>query len=119
STDDQIKDAVRTRPFYLTGRGAQQMLILRRLERSYKHPEPVDLDKARLTIEHIMPQTLTPEWRRQLTELGQDPEAVHEELLHTLGNLTLTAFNSPLSNNPLARKSQILRGSNLELNKSL
>ena len=39
--------------------------------------------------------------------------------MHTLGNLTLTAFNGTLSNNPFERKRQIYSGSNLQLNHAL
>ena len=45
------------------------------------------------TIEHIMPQNLTKEWER---ELGSNYEEIHSTYLHTLGNLTLTPYNSEL-----------------------
>jgi len=45
------------------------------------------------TIEHIMPQNLTKEWER---ELGPNYEEIHSTYLHTLGNLTLTPYNSEL-----------------------
>ena len=61
------------------------------------------LDSGEYTIEHIMPQKLTPAWT---SELGQDAENIHGEWLHTLANLTLTAYNSKYSNAPLARKKQ-------------
>jgi alkylated DNA nucleotide flippase Atl1 len=44
---------------------------------------------------------------------------VHVELLHTLGNLTLTGSNSELSNNPFARKQELYANSHLELNREL
>jgi alkylated DNA nucleotide flippase Atl1 len=89
------------------------------LEESYGHPEPVDLEAADLTIEHVLPQTLSDEWRAHLAELGQEADEVHQTLVHTLGNLTLTAFNGTLSNNPFERKKQIYSGSHLELNRAL
>jgi alkylated DNA nucleotide flippase Atl1 len=118
-TDDQLREAIRTRPFYLTGRGPQRTLILERLEQSFEHPEHVDFDTAALTIEHVMPQALSQEWRDHLSGMGQDPDEVHQTLAHTLGNLTLTAFNGTLSNNPFERKRQIYDGSHLELNRLL
>ncbi len=118
-TDIQIRDGVRSRPFYLVGRGHQRRLILERLEQSFEHPEPVDLTNKQLTVEHIMPQTLSTEWRQQLHELGQDPDEVRDELLHTLGNLTLTGVNTQLSNNPFDRKQQLFASSHLELNREL
>lgn len=45
------------------------------------------------TIEHIMPQNLTKEWEK---ELGPNYEEIHSIYLHTLGNLTLTPYNSEL-----------------------
>ncbi len=45
------------------------------------------------TIEHIMPQNLTKDWER---ELGSNYEEIHGIYLHTLGNLTLTPYNSEL-----------------------
>jgi alkylated DNA nucleotide flippase Atl1 len=118
-SDDQTREAVRTRSFYFMGRAPQRKLILESLERSFEHPEPVNLEAAELSVEHIMPQTLNAEWREEIGRLGEDPEAVHDELVHTLGNLTLTAFNGQLSNSPFERKQEIYAGSHLELNKEL
>ncbi|MGH3232765.1 MAG: GmrSD restriction endonuclease domain-containing protein [Streptosporangiaceae bacterium] len=117
--DEQLREAIRTRPFYFSGRGPQRKLILERLEQSYGHPERIDFGNSDLTVEHIMPQTLSEEWRQHLASLGQDPEEVHQSLVHTLGNLTLTAFNETLSNNPFERKQQIYGASHLELNRAL
>jgi alkylated DNA nucleotide flippase Atl1 len=118
-SDDGIRQAVQTQPFYHIGRWHQRKLILERIERSFGHPEVIDFQEAQLQIEHIMPQTLTPEWRAMLTELEQDPDQVHSQFVHTLGNLTLTAFNGTLSNNPFERKQEIYDASHLEMNKAL
>ncbi len=53
------------------------------------------------TIEHVMPQTLTPEWK---DELGADYSRVHKKYLHTVGNLTLTKYNSEMSNRSFIEK---------------
>ena len=53
------------------------------------------------TIEHIMPQTLNSLWKR---DLGDDYENIHAEWLHRLANLTLTAYNSKLSNKSFSSK---------------
>lgn len=55
-----------------------------------------------LTVEHVMPQTLTKAWQE---ELGADYVRIHGEWLHCLGNLTLTAYNSEMSNKSFAVKS--------------
>lgn len=119
ASDEALQAGILSNPFYLTGRWHQRKLVLERLEQSFEHPEPVDFTQANLTIEHILPQTLTGEWREELAQLGQVPEQVRDELGHTLGNLTLTAFNGTLSNKPFERKQQIYGGSNLALNLEL
>ncbi|WP_312856138.1 HNH endonuclease family protein [Anoxybacteroides tepidamans] len=48
-----------------------------------------------LTIEHIMPQTLTQSWQEYL---GEEWQLVHNLYLHTLRNHTLTGYNPELSN---------------------
>ena len=59
------------------------------------------LDSNEYTIEHIMPQKLTPAW---ISELKEDAEEIHTEWLHRLANLTLTAYNSKYSNSPFQEK---------------
>lgn len=118
-SDQEIAEALRKQPFFHIGRGNQRKLILESLERGFGHPELIDFEESNLTVEHIMPQTLSPEWVDHLEELGDDPSVVHAELVHTLGNLTLTAFNGTLSNNPFERKAQIYEASHLELNRAL
>lgn len=63
-----------------------------------------------LTIEHIMPQNknLSPDWRNML---GENWEFVRDRYLHTLGNLTLTGYNSELGDRPFAEKKQLLEES--------
>ncbi len=71
------------------------------------------------TIEHIMPQTLTEEWKR---DLGGNFQAIHEKYLHTIGNLTLTGYNKEYSNNSFQEKRDMENGfkqSPLRLNQSL
>jgi predicted transport protein len=73
------------------------------------------------TIEHIMPQNenLSTEWRQAL---GVDWERVQKTWLHTLGNLTLTGYNSEYSDRPFVEKRDMNGGfkeSPLLLNKEL
>ncbi len=67
-----------------------------------------------LTIEHIMPQTLSEWWQNHL---GDNWEETHELFLHTIGNLTLSAYNTELSNDDFTTKKQTYNESHLELNK--
>ncbi|WP_353684521.1 HNH endonuclease family protein [Thermodesulfovibrio sp. 3907-1M] len=87
-------------------------LILESIEENYAHKEQVLFDD--LTIEHIMPQTLSEWWQKHL---GEDWGITHELLLHTIGNLTLTAYNPELSNADFETKKQYLGNSHLEMNK--
>ena len=91
---------------------------LRRLE-NHGRKEPVPVDEY--TIEHILPQNenLSPEWRQAL---GPDWKQVQETWLHTLGNLTLTGYNSEYSDRPFYEKRDMAGGfrfSPLRLNQGL
>ncbi|MBS2964096.1 DUF262 domain-containing protein [Actinocrinis puniceicyclus] len=120
--DAELLDAIRTKPFYLYGRGHQRQFVLRRLEESYDHPEPVDFVTAKLTVEHVLPQGASKEWLAVLAEDaidGETPAETHRRLVHTLGNLTLTAQNSELSNHPFQRKQDLFKASHLEMNRRI
>ncbi len=112
--NDEFKDLFITIDFY---HFKKNKYFLERLESSFGTKEPVDTQKC--TIEHIMPQTLTPEWQK---DLGENFEAIHEKYLHTIGNLTLTGYNSEYSNNSFQEKRDMEKGfkqSSLQLNQSL
>ena len=117
--DEHLRDGVAKMPYYTQGRAHQQRLVLERLESHLRTEVSVDFDSADLSIEHVMPQTLSPEWKAQLRQEGNDPDEVFERLGHTLGNLTLTAWNSKLSNQLFERKQEILSDSELRLNEEL
>lgn len=71
------------------------------------------------TIEHIMPQHLTPAWTEAL---GPNFAQIHAEWLHRLANLTLTAYNPDLSNKTFLEKRDADRGyknSGLRMNQSI
>lgn len=69
--------------------------------------EPVDLSD--LTIEHIMPETLSQKW---IKELGENYQEIHERYLHTLGNLSITGYNSEYSNDLYIEKKKRLKSLN-------
>ncbi|MFG2825894.1 DUF262 domain-containing protein [Streptomyces sp. NPDC048434] len=120
--DDELRGKIRTAPFYQYGRWHQRKMVLQRLEESYGHPEPVDFATAQLTIEHVLPQSAGDEWMRMLHEdatAAETAEDLHVQLRHTLGNLTLTAVNSELSNHPFERKQDLLKSSHLEMNRRI
>jgi len=120
ATDDEVANAVDVIPFYLNGRANQRKLVLQWLEESFGSKEPVSPDK--LTIEHVLPQTPTPEWRSDLRPdlgPGETFEQVHQALVHTIGNLTLTGYNPKLSNSAFAEKRGLLATSGLSMNQEI
>lgn len=70
----------------------------------------VDFRNVKITIEHIMPQALTSDWK---DELGADFENTHKTYLHNIGNLILTEFNNEIGNKPFADKKVTLNTSSL------
>ena len=56
-----------------------------------------------LSIEHIMPQTLSNEWKQKLGG-EQAAERIKKLWGHTIANLTLTAYNSSYSNSSFDKK---------------
>jgi len=110
--DQEFKEKIMTIQLYGKNRTEKGKLILESLEEFYQHKEQVSFDH--LTIEHIMPQSLTDWW---INHLGEDYEITHELLLHSLGNLTLTAYNPEMSNSEFPIKKDKLKNSHLELNK--
>lgn len=66
------------------------------------------VESSSLSIEHIMPQNknLSKAWRDML---GENWEQIHDRYLHTLGNLTLTGYNSELGDRPFDEKKALLQ----------
>ncbi len=92
--------------------------ILKRFE-IHGRKEPVSFEG--LTIEHILPQNkdLQQQW---IDDLGPDWQAIQDRWLHTLGNLTLTGYNSEYKDHPFLTKRDLLGGfaqSPLRLNQEL
>ena len=107
--DDELKPAIQLGSQY--GRKWTRQILMR-IEEGFGHKEPADLEKC--TIEHVMPQKITDAWR---DELGVNYTEVHEKLLHTFGNLTLSAYNAELSNQAFSDKRQRLKESHLDMNR--
>ncbi len=111
--DNEFYLRFRETKFYGGGdRQIKTKLILETLEENFAHKERVPFDN--LTIEHIMPQTLSEWWQN---ELGKEWEETHDLFLHTIGNLTLTAYNTELSNDGFPTKKITFNKSHLGLNK--
>ncbi|GAB4229164.1 MAG: hypothetical protein Kow0049_10600 [Stanieria sp.] len=101
-----------TKSIYKNSNIARVKFILESLEEFSNKKEQVQTDG--LTIDHIIPQTLTSEWKQTL---GVNYGTIKTKWLHTLGNLTLTGYNSELSNKTFDEKKIIYKNSNVYLNK--
>jgi uncharacterized protein with ParB-like and HNH nuclease domain/predicted transport protein len=111
--DDKFADAFVVRDIYNM---RARNYILSRLE-NYDNKAPITIENY--TIEHIMPQNknLSDEWQQ---ELGSNWKDIQKKYLHTIGNLTLTAYNSEMSDRPFMEKMNMEGGfkqSALRLNK--
>lgn len=111
--NDEFKKLFITIDFY---HFQKREYFLERLE-SFDTDEPVNTQEC--TIEHIMPKKLDEKWKK---DLGQDHERIHTQYLHTIGNLTLTGYNSKYGNRSFQEKRYMEKGfkqSPLKLNQSL
>lgn len=89
------------------------VILLSNIESS-GHKELVDMQT--ITIEHIMPQSLSSTWK---SELGKGSNEVHIILKDTIGNLTLTNYNSELSNREFNTKKSFYKQSNIKITRDI
>lgn len=111
--NDKFSEAFITRNIYNM---RARNYILSRLE-NYENKAPIIMENY--TIEHIMPQNkeLSMEWQR---DLGDNWKEIQKKYLHTIGNLTLTRYNSEMSDRPFMEKMNMkgrFKESALRLNK--
>ncbi|MBT2605631.1 DUF262 domain-containing protein [Bacillus sp. ISL-53] len=119
--DVEFKEAFKNRDVY-NFKAKNKTYLFERLE-NYGHKEKVKVEELisenTINIEHIMPRKLTPQW---IDELGTQYQEIHDKYLHTIGNLTLTGYNSSMSNRTFKEKKEMNNGfddSKLMLNKYL
>ena len=95
--DERFTTAFKSRDIYNM---RSRNFILRQLE-NFGNKAPICIENY--TIEHIMPQNhnLSPEWQEML---GDNWKEVQKTYLHTIGNLTLTAYNSEMSDHSFLTK---------------
>ncbi|WP_154490223.1 DUF262 and DUF1524 domain-containing protein, partial [Helicobacter pylori] len=111
--NDEFKDCFITIDFYKFKKNRyffERLENFDRKERVYTHE---------YTTEHIMPQTLTEEWEK---DLGENFKEIHDKYLHTIDNLTLTGYNPEYSNKSFQEKRGMEKGfkqSPVELNQGL
>ena len=116
-SDYEVREKLQTKDIY---HFRLRKYLLEALE-NYYHKEPIDLNTANYTIEHIMPQNIEHNlsWQQML---GENWQEVHSLYLHTLGNLTITGYNAEMSNKSFGEKVNGESGfkhSHLKLNESI
>ena len=108
--DVQFREEFVTRDMYSS---PLKKYILDKLENSFQEKEIINLDN--LTIEHVMPKSITEEWKRYLDM--DNVEEFHEQYKNRIGNLTLTAYNSEMGQKLFDEKKNNSDFSRLCLNK--
>ena len=107
--DDEVKEDFATRQVYKMPTNLR-MFILERMENrdsKERHDVVGQLTEKSISIEHIMPQTLSDKWK---DDLGEEWERIHQQYLHTMANLTLTGYNSQYSNLTFVEKRDMEKG---------
>jgi uncharacterized protein with ParB-like and HNH nuclease domain len=116
--DEEFINGFTTKKVY-SMQAKNKMYIFERLENGSsveKNDVVENIEQGILTIEHIMPQTLSNTWKQ---DLGADWEEIQEKWLHTISNLTLSGYNIKYSNRPFIEKRDMENGfkqSGLRLN---
>lgn len=106
--DNEMKITLATMNFY-EGLKQYSKLILGKIE-EHNTKVAIDFRNRKVTIEHIMPQTLEDSWK---VELGEHYNETHKTYLHNIGNLILTEFNSEIGNKSFEEKKKKLATSSL------
>lgn len=113
-SDEQFLDGWIRFPIYTSGTSKCRH-VLESLEGMLTlNNEPVDITHSRITIEHVLPQTLNEAWE---LALGSSAAQIHDAYLHTVGNLTLIGLNEPMGNSSFPQKKPTFLQSNFALNK--
>ena len=105
--DNEVATQLKSMNFYNSGESRNYpRLLLSLIEERLTKSRP-NWDDEALQLEHILPQTLNDVWRK---ELGEDSEQTHQELVHTLGNITLIRHNQELGNKSFEIKKSTYSG---------
>lgn len=107
--DNMFAEGLSNKKVYLM-RSKNKKYIMERFE-NWGTKEVKDVwtlvEEGSYSIEHIMPQTLSSDWKK---DLGPDYKIIHEEWLNKLANLTITAYNSSYSNSRFLKKRDMKNG---------
>lgn len=111
-SDEKLSEYLCSREIYKDMNDVYKWYLLERLEQ-YGTDEKIDIrglrQENKISIEHVMPQTLNDKWKEDLGG-PEDAAKIHKEWLHKLANLTLTSYNSKYSNSSFEEKRDIDNG---------
>lgn len=111
--DIEVKQQLQTMNFY---NFIHCKFILSLVEEKITRFRPEKTDKH-LQIEHIMPQVLNDDWKIML---GNESEKIHQEYVHTIGNLTLIRHNQELGNKSFEEKKYVyINNAGLQIAKTM
>jgi len=103
-SDSQVDEMFKTRQVYKIPVD-YRCFLFERMENENSHELNTtivsQMKENKISIEHIMPQTLTTQWKE---DLGDKWEEIHDTYLHTFANLTLTGYNSSYGNHTFQEK---------------
>ncbi len=105
--DDELKPRLLSMNFYNLGRSRSYPRLLLSMAEELLTKSRPKWDDSNLQLEHIMPQTLSGTWKR---ELGATAEADHQEFVNNIGNITLIRHNQELGNKPFEDKKTAYAG---------
>ena len=112
-TDEAVREGVRTRKAYGGGVTNTSFAVLCALMEAEHKESPA---REKLTIEHVMPQKLTDQWRR---DLGEGSEEIHDRYVHRLANLTLSGYNPEMGAARFRKKRQVYEKSAIGMTQRL
>ena len=106
--DTEVSERLKAMDFYNEIKKYSKFILGKIEENNTK--VSVNFRDSKISIEHIMPQTLSNSWRN---ELGEKADTIHQQYLNHIGNLILTEFNGEIGNKPFADKKEKLKTSSL------
>lgn len=111
--DEAVREGVRTRKAYGGGVTRPSFAVLCALMEAEHKESPA---REKLTVEHVMPQKLTDQWKR---DLGEESEEIHGRYVHRLANLTLSGYNPEIGAAQFHEKRKVYRKSAIGMTRRL
>jgi len=115
--DSEVRRELSTKNLYKYSRDLSCYLLLRANEIAMGKEYPTLNNK--IQVEHVMPQTLSEQWKNYLGYDQNTLKVMHEECVGLIGNLTLTMLNPEMSNKMFSDKKSDLEKSSYKLTKDI